>query len=221
MGIVVAYMTPDNPNGTPNAPGVDPFTAPVDNSDRCDSGGLLAKDPTTGAPDPTLCPNGLWETHGTYAENTHFTGPTPGATINAPDGPSVTNIGIGDFQYTPGDLTTIGTTGIPTVKLGTDLTFTNLDTGIDAWHTITSCAYPCIGETGSDFPVSNGQTSTGQQVDFDSGQLGYGVPTISGVKNDAQWSIPITASNGYQAGEVVTFYCRIHPGMRGAFKIVN
>jgi hypothetical protein len=221
MGIVVAYMAPDKPDGTPTAPGVDPFTAPVDNSERCESGGLLAKDPTTGAPDPTLCPNGLWETHATYAENTHFTGPTPGATINAPNGPVTTNIVIGDFEYAPGDLSTVGTTGIPEVKLGSTLTFTNLDTAADAYHTVTSCAYPCEGTTGVDFPVANGETSTGRALDFDSGELGYGVQQIGPAKNTAQWSIPVTAANGYQAGEIVTFYCRIHPGMRGVFKIVN
>jgi len=214
MGIVVAFMAPDKPDGTPTAPGVDPFTAPVDNTDRCDSGGVLAST-------PTLCPNGMYETHGTYTENTHFTGPTPGAAINAPDGPSTSNIAIGNFQYSPGDLTTIGSTGIPTVKLGSTLTFTNLDSGIDAYHTITSCGYPCIGETGADFPVSDGATSTGRAVDLDSGQLGYGIPTISGVKNNAQWSVNVSSSNGYQPGEIVTFFCRIHPGMRGAFKVVQ
>ena len=214
MGIVVALMAPDTANGTRTAPGVDPFTAPVDSSDRCTSGGLLAST-------PTLCPNGLWETHGTYAENTHFTGPQPGAAINAPDGPTVTNISIGDFTYTPGDLTTIGTTGIPTVKLGSSLTFTNVDSAIDTYHTITTCAYPCIGETGADFPISNGTTSTGRSLDFDSGELGYGVQQIGPVKNQGQWTLPVTASNGFQAGEIVTFYCRVHPGMRGAFKVIS
>jgi plastocyanin len=221
MGIVVAFMSPDKPDGTQTAPAVDPFTAPVDNSDRCTSGGLKATDPTTGAATPTLCPNGIYETHGTYAENTHFTGPTPGATISAADGPSTSNISIGDFQYTPGDLTTIGSTGIPTVKLGTNLTFTNADAGVDIPHTITSCAYPCIGTTGADFPVADGSTSSGRSVDLDSGQLGYWVPAISGTKQNAQWSVPVTASNGYQPGEIVTFYCRVHPGMRGAFKVVQ
>ena len=214
MGIVVALIAPDDANGNPTAPGVDPFTAPVDNSDRCTSGGVTAAT-------PTLCPNGLWETHGTYAENTNFSGPTPGATLSAPDGSATTNVAIGNFQYTPGDLTTIGTTGIPTVKLGSNLTFTNLDSGIDAFHTITTCAYPCVGPTGSAFPVPDGTTSTGRAIDLDSGQLGYGVPAISGVKNNAQWTIPVTAAAGYQPGEVVTFYCRIHPGMRGAFKVVQ
>src|SRR3954451_23491455 len=32
MGIAIGYMVPDNPDGTPNAPGVDPFTAPYDPS---------------------------------------------------------------------------------------------------------------------------------------------------------------------------------------------
>ena len=47
------------------------------------------------------------------------------------------------------------------------------------------------------------------------------MPEISGVKNESQWDIPITQSEGYRAGEVVTYFCRIHPSMRGAFKVVQ
>jgi plastocyanin len=214
MGIVVALMAPDDAKGNPTAPGVDPFTAPVDNSDRCDSGGLLAAT-------PTLCPNGNFETHSHYVENGNYSGPAPGATLDAADGPSTNNITIGDFLYAPGDLSQVQTTGIPTVKLGSNLTFTNADSALDVYHTITTCRFPCLGATGSAFPLADGQTSTGRQIDLDSSELGYGIPTISGVKNEAQWSIPITQDQGYQPGEVVTYFCRIHPSMRGAFKVVQ
>ena len=41
MGIAVALMAPDKPDGTPTAPGVDPFTTPKDTSDNCETNGLL------------------------------------------------------------------------------------------------------------------------------------------------------------------------------------
>jgi hypothetical protein len=215
MGIVVGLMVPDDANGTPQAPGVNPFTAPVDTSERCDSGGVLASP-------PALCPNGTFETHGHYPENGNYSGPTPGATLaGTADGPATTNVGIGDFLYEPGDLSTASTTGIPTVKLGSSLQFTNLDAAADIYHTITTCAYPCIGDTGSAFPLADGRTSLGRSISLDSSELGYGVPTISGVKNQAQWSIPVNAADGYKPGEIVTYYCRIHPSMRGAFKVAQ
>src|SRR5436190_1994155 len=111
--------------------------------------------------------------------------------------------------------------GIPTVKLGSNLEFDNADTALDVYHTITTCAYPCLGATGSAFPLANGTTSLGRSIDLDSSELGYGVPTISGVKNEATWSIPVTPAEGYRPGEVVTYFCRIHPSMRGAFKVVE
>jgi len=106
------------------------------------------------------------------------------------------------------------------VKLGTNLRFTNLDGGL-IYHTITTCRFPCMGATGAAFPLPDGETSTGRPLDLDSAQLGFGAPAISGVKNEIQWSTPITAADGYKPGEVVTYFCRIHPSMRGAFKVVE
>ena len=219
MGIVVGLLVPDTPGGQAQAPGVDPFSAPIDDSARCDSHGLEHTD-ASGNPAPELCINGFFETHGHYPENGHYGGPAPGATLDATDGPSTTNIGIGDFLYEPGDLSTLSTTGIPTVKLGSSLTFTNFDSGIDVYHTITTCKFPCLGDTGASYPLPDGETNLGRKLSLDSSELGYGPPTISGVKNQAQWTIPVTPAEGYQPGEIVTYYCRIHPGMRGAFKVV-
>jgi len=225
MGIVVGLLVPDKHNAdgsnTPQAPGVNPFTVPVDDSARCDSHGLEHVD-AAGNPAPELCMNGFFETHGHYTENGNYSGPTPGGTLaNYPDGNATDHVAIGDFLYEPGDLSTLSTTGIPTVKLGGSLTFDNVDSAGDIYHTITTCAYPCLGDTGSAFPLANGTTSDGRQITLDSSELGYGVPTISGVKNTHEWTIPVTQAQGYKPGEIVTYFCRIHPSMRGAFKVVQ
>jgi len=224
MGIVVGLLVPDKPDGTPQAPGIDALQAKsdgkVDDSARCDSHGLEHVD-GAGAPDPELCINGYYETHGHYVENQNYSGPAPGAKLDYPDGRNTTNVAIGDFVYAPGDLSTLATTGIPTVKLGSNLTFTNADSAADVYHTITTCAYPCVGDTGSAFPLADGTTSLGRPLALDSSELGYGVPGISGVKNQAQWTIPVTPAQGYAPGEIVTYFCRIHPSMRGAFKVVQ
>jgi len=220
MGIAVGLLVPNKPDGTPQAPGLDPFTVPVDNSERCDSKGLLHKD-DAGNPAPELCVNGFFETHGHYQENGNASGPDGSTKVDAADGQTTTEIGVADFLYTPGDLSTVGTTGIPLVKLGSSLRFTNADGAAGIPHTITTCAYPCQGPTGAAFPLPNGTTSDGRQIDLDSAQLGYGAPTISGYKNETIWSTPVTEAEGYKPGEVVTYFCRIHPSMRGAFKVVQ
>src|SRR3954452_17912140 len=84
MGIAVGLLVPDDAKGKPQAPGLDPFKAPVDTSARCTSGGLKAAT-------PTLCPNGTFETHGHYPENANASGPTPGAKLDAADGPQTNN----------------------------------------------------------------------------------------------------------------------------------
>jgi hypothetical protein len=213
MGISVGLLVPDNPDGSPNAPGVDPFTAPIDESERCDSGGLLAAT-------PTLCINGFQETHGHYTENANASGPSGETELTGADGQETTEVAIADFFYLPGDLTLRDQLGIPTVKLGSDLRFTNLDGGAIP-HTITTCAYPCLGDTGAAFPLPDGTTSLGRPVELDSSELGFGVPEISGVKNEIDWTVPVTTDEGYQPNEVVTYFCRIHPSMRGAFKVVE
>jgi hypothetical protein len=213
MGIVVSLLVPEDENGNKQAPGLDAFTAPVDDSDRCDSGGLAA-------PTPTLCPNGLFETHGHYKENGFRGGPQGEWTV-PPDAPlsgETSEVGIADFLYIPGDLSQANSLGVPKVPLGTNLRFTNLDGG-GILHTITSCKFPCLGPTGAAFPLGDGESSAGRPVEMDSGQLGYSVPEISGAKNVLDWDVPVTEEAGYQKGEIVTYFCRIHPSMRGAFEV--
>jgi plastocyanin len=215
MGIVVSLLVPEDDAGNKQAPGLDPFTAPVDETQRCESGGLTAAT-------PTLCPNGFWETHGHYRENAYRGGPdgTWSAPAGAPTAIQTSEIGIADFLYTPGDLSTASTLGVPKVALGTNLRFTNADGG-GILHTITTCKFPCLGPTGAAFPIGDGSTNQGRQIDLDSGQLGYSVPEISGAKNKLDWTIPVTQQEGYKPGEIVTYFCRIHPSMRGAFEVAG
>jgi plastocyanin len=211
MGIAVTLLVPNTPEGKPQAPGVNPFRARHDRSKRCKSGGLRAKR-------RTLCDQGISVTHGHLPENDNFGG--PGGEWTAKTGSPASEVAIADFLYTPGDLSTIEMTGVPTVKLGDTLDFTNLE-GTTIYHTVTSCAFPCLGETGTAFPLSDGATSTGRRLDFDSSELGIGAPAIGPAKQELRWGLPVTEAEGFKPGEVVTYFCRIHPSMRGAFEVTR
>ena len=212
MGISVALLAPDGPDGKPSAKGVDVFDAdwrakdgPWDSSAKC------------GPENGTLCRKGL-VTHGHYRENGNYGGPEGDWT--ATRGPQTKEVGIANFLYEPGDLSTKGSFGIPTVKLGTDLRFTNLE-GEGIYHTITTCKFPCLGQTGAAFPLADGQTSKGRSLDLDSAELGIGAPAVGAAKNRLDWSVPVKAEAGFQPGETVTYYCRVHPFMRGAFEVTE
>jgi hypothetical protein len=56
-------------------------------------------------------------------------------------------------------------------------------------------------------------------VDFDSSELGIGTPAIGPTKQELDYELEVTREAGYQPGEVVTYFCRIHPFMRGAFEV--
>jgi plastocyanin len=208
MGIAVALLAPHE-GGKPTAPGINPFTARRDVWPRCRSGGLQGKR-------RTLCDKGE-PTHGHLRENGNHSGPS--GSWNAPrPGLPTGEVGIADFLYTPGDFSTMSMTGLPAVKLGTNVRFTNADAH-SIYHTVTSCAFPCQGTTSASFPLADGKTSAGRQVDFDSAELGFGAPAIGPAKQEATWELPVTEQEGYAPGEVVTYFCRIHPSMRGAFEV--
>jgi hypothetical protein len=158
-------------------------------------------------------------THAHLHENDNYGGPA--GTLTAARGQQTGNVAITGFTYLPGDLSMAATTGVPTVPLGTSLQFVNSDAALNVYHTATSCQYPCTGPTGTSFPVPNGGTSLGRSLDFDSAQLGFGIPTVSAAKNAATWNLPVTAAAGFAPGEVVTYFCRIHPFMRGAFEVTR
>jgi plastocyanin len=153
-------------------------------------------------------------THGHLPEASDYGGSSTGAPDprNLPGGQTLADsIGISAFRYLPGDLTLTGPLGEPPVfHQGEPIRFGNIDASSQIYHTITSCRDPCTGATGISYPLANGG------VDFDSGQLGYGPTGITAAANRADWSAPSTLRPG-----TYTYFCRIHPFMRGAFRIVR
>jgi hypothetical protein len=158
-------------------------------------------------------------THGHLAENDNHGG-TGGSTLldarRKPAGAQMPSVDIKGFVYALGDLTRSGAAGRPpTVKQGGTLTFRNLDSpkgqdpALAIYHTITGCRAPCNKRTGIAYPIANG-TAT-----FDSGELGYGPKGATAAANRIEWKTPSNLSPGSY-----TYFCRIHPFMRGAFRVV-
>jgi plastocyanin len=148
-------------------------------------------------------------THGHLAENDNHGGePADGQYLDVatlPSAPVTAPITIEGFVYTQGDMSLAPT--IPTVAPGGTITFDNLDAprGNGIWHTITSCKAPCNRSTGIAYPLADGD------VTFDSGELGLGGPPTA---NRTTWTIPSDLPEG-----TYTYFCRIHPLMRGAFRV--
>jgi plastocyanin len=161
-------------------------------------------------PDPfttnVVVPGAL--THGQLAENRNHGGEAtdlPDAATYASQ-PALPTVPIASWIYAQGDLH-VGQKVVPTVKPGQTITFDNLDAPLDngQWHTITSCKAPCNRATGIAYPLADGP------VIFDSGQLGTaGVPTAG----RTTWTTPADLPSG-----TYTYFCRIHPKMRGAFRV--
>ncbi|MGH3433990.1 MAG: cupredoxin domain-containing protein, partial [Thermocrispum sp.] len=222
MGIAIGLIAPSRADGTRTAPGLNPFKAPRERSKECRSLRKRIRGPASDlqgfgldARRPKLCVRGL-PTHGHQAANGNY-GYASGD-WDAPPGSPTQSVNILNFQYGPGDLSTASTRGVPQVPLGSNLQFNNLE-GALILHTVTTCRFPCKGPTGAANPIADGQTSTGRAVDLDSSEMGLGVPAIGPATNRLSWRTPVTREAGYEPGEVVTYFCRIHPFMRGAFQV--
>lgn len=159
-------------------------------------------------------------THGHLAENNNHGGGSTGLpnpsklpSAAAPDDP----VEIDDFLYERGDLTS-SFTNPPTVRPGDSLDFLNQDAGPaeNAFHTITSCKAPCNRSTGIAYPIANGPVS------FDSAQLGFNSPSppYAGFGAPAAdrdtWTTPANLKQG-----TYNYFCRIHPFMRGSFRVAK
>jgi hypothetical protein len=172
---------------------VDPFTQDVD------AAGLL--------------------THGPLTENDHHGGgltglPNPLAALS---GAARSHIDIRGYEYLGSQLRRPAV-----VRAGQRLKFTNrdapegLDPHLSAYHTITACRAPCNRSTGIAYPLANGRPGR----IFDSGQLGYGptlgpLPLTPAAQRDT-WRTPRDLRPG-----TYTYFCRVHPFMRGAFRVIK
>jgi hypothetical protein len=191
MGIMIAWEA-FNQTG-----GVDPFAHPLDEHGHV--------------------------THGHLAEdNNHGGASSLGVNLSTFPDCSRHTVQIAQFRYNPGDFTATGAARCtPTVRQGQSLTFVNGDASplapgnpldpsrayMDSvFHTVTSCQNPCGLNTGISYPLANG---TGG---YDSGQLGLGTPATGKLS----WSTPANLKPG-----TYTFFCRIHPFMRGLFRIIK
>ena len=194
MGIMPVAIT----NGP--AGGVDPFTQQVDKTEVLSHGRLPENVDTVAKRNPGLS--------------------NP---LKLRDGPYVDRITIKHFAFGQGDLSASGTAGLPAlVHPGKSLLFINRDPDLTIFHTVTGCRTPCNGVAGIGFPLADG-------APFDSGQLGYGpsvnlrtlVPTtdnetvpITAAANRKTWRTPTSLRRG-----TYTYFCRVHPFMRGAFRV--
>jgi plastocyanin len=170
----------------------------------------------TSGPDPfatAVDPNGEL-THGHLAENDHH----GGKAVVYPDARkakatvTTTQVKIKDYQFRPGDLGLLlnKKAKLPVVPQGQSLSFVNQDDPSVEWHSITTCRSPCNRQTGISYPLANGLAGT----QFDSGQLGFGPAGASPAANRVTWQTPSDLPEG-----TYTYFCRIHPFMRGAFRV--
>ena len=197
MGIMVVWEAWSDPGVAP--PGTNAFTQAVDEQGHI--------------------------THGHLAENSYYGGSAwvgvdpKGANPNSLPGCRTHKVLIAAFKYIPA---VAGNTHcLPTIKRGQSITFVSQDASpmgtfspinpnpfylASVFHTVTSCKDPCGLNYGISYPVANGAGN------FDSGELGVGLPGVGTLS----WSTPTNLAAG-----TYTFYCRIHPWMRGVFRIVG
>ena len=155
-------------------------------------------------------------THGHLSENRNHGGDAtslpdprylPGA---APLDP----IGIENYVYQQGDLHLAGSAGYPPkIQAGQTLTFQNYDAAPaeNVFHTITACKAPCNRSTGIAYPLADGPRT------FDSGQLGFNYAGFNAPAADRDtWTTPSNLTPG-----TYTYFCRVHPFMRGSFRVVK
>lgn len=216
MGIVMSWIAPQDTSG------IDPFDPRVTLDARFPAGvplpspyDALAKcEPDLsfeGDNAATLCLRGT-VTHGSIESSQNHAGCAACPAITAPDGELVTDIAVGGFTYGVADMGVIDAKGIPLAKVGKPVTFWNLDTANYMWHSVTRCALPCTGSTSASYPIADGGAliPDGDPMDFDSTSMGIGIAP----SGKTSWTFTPTQTGTF------AFFCRIHPSMRGAIRVV-
>ena len=153
-------------------------------------------------------------THGQLPENDNHGGgetsayPTRGS---CPTARAAASVDIKDFIYSSGDLTSRGAAGRPPVVQrgpGADVPQP------DAPRSASSTRSPRAAPVQQRHAASPTRWPTARST-FDSGELGYG-PAGSARRRPKRdtWQTPTNLKAG-----TYTYFCRIHPFMRGAFRV--
>ena len=124
MGIAVGLFVPNKEDGTPQAPGVNPFQVRVDRSKAC-------RWAACGRAGERACVRAATRRTATTRER-QLRGRA--GRVEREAGVPTSEVGVVNFQYQPGDLSMVSMTGVPTVKLGSTLRFTNLEAAVDLPH---------------------------------------------------------------------------------------
>ncbi len=149
-------------------------------------------------------------THGHLQENRNHGGkktdlPDPRKLKDGTFNPG--SVDILGFNYRLGDMRLPGQGGLPPViRPGQTLTFVNQDNPNKIYHSLTSCKAPCNRSTGIAYPIADGP------VQFESGTLGTNLPITTAGSNS--FTTPKSLKTG-----TYTYFCRIHPFMRGSFRV--
>jgi hypothetical protein len=223
MGIMVVGITKEPVPG-----GVDPFTGTVDQTDYLTHGRL-----------PENIDSGVRK------KNPGLRNP-----IRLRTGPYKDRIAINNFLYSQGDLSYPGKRGLPpAVRQGHSLEFINEDKPLtERFHTITACKAPCNLTGGIGYPLANGagfdsgELGYGPTISTALYGGGGGDPTVpitpvvdtpankanckgvpglvSVIANGCVGTVVYKTPKNLRPG-TYTYFCRIHPFMRGAFRVVK
>ena len=222
MGIMVVGITKDDEGG------VDPFTEKVDETDYLTHGRL----PENMDPSSTRKVNSVYNN-----------------SIRLRQGPFLSKVTIKNFAFSQGDLTSPGKKGLPaSVQQGKSLTFVNADNPLTVrFHTVTACKNPCNKGSGIGFPLANGtglfdsgELGYGPTINLGgiqpngdngipltaavdkptaksncTGVSGFAKVLQAGCVGSTTWKTPRNLTPG-----TYTYFCRIHPFMRGSFRVV-
>ena len=215
MGIAVSLLVPDDENGKPQAPGVNPFKVKHDRSKNCYRKGGLKKAGIQ-AKRPVLCEQGL-VTHGQLVENTNR-GHADGKweATSSGDGQRGRDRRLPVRAGRPVDA---HVDGHPHGQARRDAPLHELRGRRDLAHDHL-VQVPVPRPDGRGVPArgrrararSASSTSTPRRSDSARRRSGRR-------RNKLNWSLDVTKEEGYKPGEVVTYFCRIHPFMRGAFEV--
>ncbi|MDX6639453.1 MAG: hypothetical protein QOF12_464 [Solirubrobacteraceae bacterium] len=165
-------------------------------------------------------------------------------------GPYKDRVVIKNFTYSQGDLSSPGKQGRPpAVAQGTSLSFVNADAPLtERFHTITACRAPCNLTGGIGYPLADGPRAfdsgelgygpTISSALYPTGGSGdvpispvvdtptdkancAGVPGLVGLIASGCIGTTVYETPKNLTPGTYTYFCRIHPFMRGAFRVVK